>query len=79
MKTLNSNYPGGLALGLFTLYTLFYGVFVSLSVFSPATLEIQWAGINLAVLYGLALIVSAIGAACLYTAYGASQPENPIS
>lgn len=77
MKTKRSNYPGQLALGLFCLYTLFYGIFVSLSVASPETLEIRWGGINLAVLYGMALIVAAIGCATVYNAYGPGEAENP--
>ena len=52
---------------LFTSYLLFYGGFVLLNAFSPQTMEITpVAGINLAILYGFFLIVSAFVLALLY-------------
>lgn len=52
---------------LFVLYLLFYGGFVLLNAFSPATMEeTPFAGVNLAVLYGLGLIGLAFLLALFY-------------
>jgi uncharacterized membrane protein (DUF485 family) len=56
-----------IGLTLFTVYLLFYGGFVGLNAFSPETMEsTPVAGVNLAVLYGCALIVAAFVLALLY-------------
>ena len=56
-----------LGLTLFFLYLLFYGGFVGLAAFSPETMaRTPWAGINLAIWYGVALIVTAIILALVY-------------
>jgi len=54
-------------LWLFAAYLLLYGGFVAASAFRPQALDILplW-GINLAVLYGLALIVAALLLALVY-------------
>ena len=52
---------------LFAVYLLFYGGFVGLNAFSPETMEsTPVAGVNLAILYGFALIVVAFVLALLY-------------
>lgn len=52
---------------LFCVYCLFYAGFVGLNAFSPATMEsTPVAGVNLAILYGFALIVVAFVLALLY-------------
>ncbi len=56
-----------LGLWLFGIYLLFYGGFVTISAFATSWLE--WtplAGLNLAVLYGLGLIVLALVLALIY-------------
>lgn len=59
----NSRY----GLALFALYLLLYGGFVLLNAFDPSLMEATpFAGVNLAVLYGLGLIVAAILLAFLY-------------
>lgn len=56
-----------LGLILFGVYLLLYGGFVMLNAFSPQTMaETPVAGVNLAVLYGFALIVAALVLALLY-------------
>ncbi|MEZ6064544.1 MAG: DUF485 domain-containing protein [Planctomycetaceae bacterium] len=56
-----------IGLVLFTVYLLFYGGFVLLNAFSPATMEsTPLFGINLAILYGFLLIVVAFVLALLY-------------
>lgn len=52
---------------LFLVYLAFYGGFVFLNAFSPDTMErTPFAGVNLAILYGFALILLAFGLAILY-------------
>jgi uncharacterized membrane protein (DUF485 family) len=51
----------------FSVYLLFYAGFVLLSAFAPSLMERKpFAGVNLAVLYGLGLIVLAFVMALLY-------------
>ncbi len=61
--------PRGPALGLilFTVYLLFYGGFVFINAFDPASMEkTPFAGLNLAVLYGFALIIGAVVLSAIY-------------
>ncbi len=52
---------------LFAVYLLLYGGFVMLNAFSPQTMEVTpIAGVNLAILYGFALIVAALVLALTY-------------
>lgn len=51
---------------LFTLYFAFYGVFVGLNAFQPDTMSINVGGVNLAVVYGMALIIAALVLALIY-------------
>ena len=52
---------------LFSLYLLLYGGFVLLNTFSPETMEkTPIAGINVAILYGIGLIVAALVLARIY-------------
>ena len=61
------SYNAKLGLLLFVLYTLFYGGFVFLNAFSASTMEkTPLTGVNLAILYGFALIIGAFLLALLY-------------
>ena len=52
---------------LFFVYLLFYSGFVFLNTFVPASMEqTPFAGLNLAVLYGFALIVGAVVLSAIY-------------
>lgn len=52
---------------LFTFYLLLYGGFVFLNTFSPETMEATpWMGVNVAILYGFGLIISAFVLALIY-------------
>ncbi len=51
---------------LFVFYVLFYAAFVWLSAFRPETMKREFAGVTLAVLYGLGLIVLAFVLALIY-------------
>lgn len=54
-------------LWLFAVYLLLYGGFVGINAFAPQWMEIRpLAGINLAILYGMGLIVAAFVLALLY-------------
>jgi uncharacterized membrane protein (DUF485 family) len=56
-----------IGMALFCIYLIFYGGFVLLNAFAPDVMEwTPWAGVNLAVWYGFALIVVALGLALLY-------------
>lgn len=55
-------------LGLFVLYFAIYAGFVGLNAFLPETMTTDIAGINLAVWYGLGLIVTAFALALVYMA-----------
>jgi uncharacterized membrane protein (DUF485 family) len=52
---------------LFLIYLLMYGAFVAINAFQPGVMDtIVMAGVNLAIIYGLGLIVAAFVLALLY-------------
>ena len=51
---------------LFLIYVVFYAGFVAICAFSFETMRIEIAGVNLAVIYGLGLIVLALVLAIIY-------------
>lgn len=56
-----------LGLKLFTVYLVLYVGFVGINTFSTETMELKpFAGINLAIWYGFALIIAAIVLALIY-------------
>ena len=56
-----------LGLKLFSVYLVLYAGFVGINTFSTSTMELKpFAGINLAIWYGFALIVAAILLALIY-------------
>jgi uncharacterized membrane protein (DUF485 family) len=58
-----------LGLVLFAIYLVFYGAYVLVNAFWPAVMdEVPFAGLNVAVLWGLALIVGALVLALVYAA-----------
>ncbi len=63
---------------LFLLYLLLYGGFVLLNTFSPETMEATpVAGVNVAILYGFGLIISAFVLALIYGIFaGSSEGEQ---
>jgi uncharacterized membrane protein (DUF485 family) len=65
-----------LGLGLFLLYLAFYGGFIALNAFAPQAMELTpVGGVNLAVLYGFALIGLAI---VLAVVYGVASRDEPV-
>lgn len=66
-----------LGLKLFVVYLVLYLVFVFLSAFAASTMErTVLAGLNLAIVYGFALIIGALVMALLY---GAMCRQEPVS
>lgn len=56
-----------IGLKLFAVYLLLYGGFVLLNTFWPATMDATpFAGINVAILYGIGLIIAAFVLALIY-------------
>jgi uncharacterized membrane protein (DUF485 family) len=69
-----------IGLVLFAVYLAFYAAFVLIAAFSPATMErLPWAGVNLAVWYGFALIIAAFVLAILYGALCRTSPDERAS
>ena len=62
-------YKMRLGILMFVLYSLFYAAFVAINLLSPPTMAtIVFAGLNLATVYGFALIIVALLEALLYNA-----------
>ena len=57
-----------LGLILFVVYSLIYAGFVLINTISPATMGLSFLGVNLAVIYGIGLIVLAIVMGLIYNA-----------
>ncbi|MEE3369415.1 MAG: DUF485 domain-containing protein [Planctomycetota bacterium] len=65
METRNAR----LGMGLFVVYLILYGTYVFLNAFSAQTMEATpFAGINLAILFGFGLIITALVLALVYGA-----------
>ena len=62
---------------LFVVYSLFYGGFVFLNAFAADVMEMTpIAGVNLAILYGIGLIVAALVLALVYGFLCREQPAE---
>ncbi len=62
-------YKMRLGIWMFVFYALFYGGFVAINLLNPATMgTIVFAGLNLATVYGFALIIGAFIEALVYHA-----------
>jgi uncharacterized membrane protein (DUF485 family) len=60
-------YKARLGVRMFALYFLFYGGFVAINLLSPLTMAtIVFSGLNLATVYGFALIIVALIEALIY-------------
>jgi uncharacterized membrane protein (DUF485 family) len=55
-----------IGLTMFAVYCAFYAGFVYLVAFAPETMKQTWAGVNYAIIYGMALIIAAIVLAIAY-------------
>lgn len=62
-------YKTRLGIWMFVLYSLFYAGFVAINLASPTSMaSVVFAGLNLATVYGFALIIVALIAALIYNA-----------
>lgn len=62
-----SGYKSRLGIRMVLIYSLFYAGFVAINLLSPRAMEaIVWMGLNLATVYGMALIIVALLEALLY-------------
>jgi hypothetical protein len=68
-----------LGLFLFTIYFAIYAAYVILNSFYPDVIEqVAWTGLNVAVIYGLGLILGAFLFALLYALLCKSPPRNEL-
>lgn len=71
-------YNSRLGLGLFGVYLFAYGVYVILNAFWPKTMAVEATfGLNVAVVYGLGLIVGAFVLALAYALLCKSAAKEP--
>ncbi len=68
-----------IGLALFAVYCLLYGGFVLLNAFAPQAMELTLWGVNLAILYGMGLIVAAFLLALLYAWLCRANPQPESS
>ena len=61
-----SRHNARLGLVMFFIYFAVYAGFMILNTFSPETMKVTIAGVNLAIIYGLGLIVLAVVMAVVY-------------
>ena len=62
---------------LFSIYLVLYGGFVLINAFRPEWMQVQpLAGINLAILYGFGLILSAFLLALIYGIFSRDEPPE---
>ena len=61
-----SSYKTRIGLWMFTLYTLIYAGFVGINIVKPSVMASTFGGLNLAVIYGIGLIVFAFVLAMIY-------------
>lgn len=71
-------YNARLGMGLFLIYLLFYGAFVVINAAWPQWMDVVvWSGLNLAVVYGLSLIVGAFILALVYALLCKTPAKEP--
>jgi len=74
MQTRNAR----IGLMLFCVYLLLYGGFVGINTFAPETMEkTPFAGVNLAIWYGMALIIGAFLLALIYGLVCDPEDDQP--
>ena len=65
-KDLAASYKMRLGIWMFIPYALFYGTFVAINMINPLLMELNVFGMNLATVYGFALIIVALIEALVY-------------
>jgi uncharacterized membrane protein (DUF485 family) len=61
-----SGYKTNLGIWMFILYTLIYAGFIAINTVKPTLMEVTFGGLNLAMIYGIGLIVFAFLLALVY-------------
>jgi uncharacterized membrane protein (DUF485 family) len=61
-----SGYKTRIGIWMFTLYTLIYAGFITINTVKPTLMEVTFGGLNLAMIYGIGLIVFAFILALIY-------------
>ena len=68
-----------IGLVLFAIYLIVYGGFVLLNAFAPNVMQLKpIAGVNLAIVYGFGLILSAFGLAVIYGIISGRRGDNDV-
>lgn len=72
-----ARYNSRVGIVLFVIYLVVYAVYVAISAFEPQVMKRDvFAGVNLAIVYGVALIVLAFALAMLYMALCKPEKEG---
>ncbi len=77
-KDLATGYKSVVGIYMFLVYTVIYGGFVFINLYSPETMELDVLGVNLAVVYGFGLIVLAMVQALIYN-HLCTRAENKMN
>lgn len=73
-----SEYKSRLGIWMFILYSLFYALFVAINLYNPLLMEATVIfGLNLATVYGFALIIVALVLALIYDWLCRTQESRP--
>jgi uncharacterized membrane protein (DUF485 family) len=66
VTTWHTDYKTRLGIWMFILYTLIYAGFITINTVKPTLMEVSFGGLNLAMIYGLGLIIFAFILALIY-------------
>lgn len=73
------DYKTALGIKMFFVYTAVYVIFVAINIMSPSSMEnIVFAGLNLAIVFGIGLIAFALVLAVIYNHF-CTQAENRLN
>lgn len=73
-----AGYKAKIGVSMFVVYTLIYFIFVLINVVKPEIMRSQVIGLNLAVVYGMGLIIFAFLLALVYNHF-CTQAENRLN
>ncbi|WP_305044299.1 DUF485 domain-containing protein [Geoalkalibacter sp.] len=73
-----AGYKTKIGISMFVVYTLIYFLFVVINIASPEAMQVQVIGLNLAVVYGMGLIIFAFLLALVYNHF-CTQAENRLN
>lgn len=73
-----AGYKTKIGISMFVVYTLTYFLFVVINIANPEVMQIQVLGLNMAVVYGMGLIIFALLLALVYNHF-CTQAENRLN